>query len=229
MLGRARGDSSHRMLVECAAFMTGRQVRGEPIEQLRALFHGMELGPVHQARGYAAEQVLDAMVRTVSAFGTIEEEPEIDGVQPAATRRTADFLRQVRRTFAAGDEERQRRFHVRLKHDQSVPEVWIDYAAGPTIVQVATVPGSANQAPPAGAELKSKILDVEVVRRIFEGNRVEPTLMLNTRSLEEPLDEEGLRVAQVAHAQIRIYADWARLRVIEVSSATAAAKVLETL
>src|SRR5690349_72213 len=33
------------------------------IEQLRALFHGMELGPVHQARGYAAEQLLDAMVR----------------------------------------------------------------------------------------------------------------------------------------------------------------------
>jgi len=53
--------------------------------------------------------------------------------------------------------------------------------------------------------------------------------MLNTRSLEEPLDEEGLRVAQVAHAQIRTYAEWAHLRVIEVSSATAAAKVLETL
>jgi hypothetical protein len=230
MLGKTRGESAYRTLVESAAFMSGRQIRGEPIEQLRTLFHGFVLGPIHHARGYSVDQLLDAMVRTVSAFGAIEDELSTgDEAVPAATRRTADFLRQVRRTFAAGDQERQRRFHVRLQHDQNAPEVWIDYAAGPAVVQVATVPGSANQAPPAEAELKSKILDLEVLRGVFHGNRIDPTLLLNTRSLEEPVDEDGLRIAKAAHAHIRTYAEWARLPVVEVTSAAAAVKVLETM
>lgn len=230
ILGRARGDAAYGMLSECARYMTSRQSRGEPIEHVRPLFHGMTIGPVYQARAFSIDQLVDAAVRTLSAFGTAGEligDGQAD--RPEITRRTAEFLRQIRRTFAAGDEERQRRFHVRLQREQNAPEVWVDYAAGPVVMQVASVPASANQAPPAEAELKAKILDLQIVRQEFEGNRFEPALMLNVRSLELPADDASKRIALNAHQQIRRYAEWANLRVIEVASAGAAAAELERL
>jgi hypothetical protein len=229
ILGRIRGDSAFGVLSECARYMTSRQLRGEPIEQVQPLFRGFTTGPIHQARAYGVDQLLDAAIRTLSAFGSSSDLfGESDPVRPS-NRRSAEFLRQIRRAFAHGDEEKQRRFNVRLQREQSAPEVWVDYANGPVVLQVLSVPGSVNQAPPAEAELKSKILDLEVVRKEFDGNRIEPSLLLNVRSLESPLDEGGKRVAQQAHEQIRRYAEWASLRVFEVTSASDAARVLETL
>lgn len=230
LLGRYRGEAASRVLAECAEFMTSRQVRGEPIEQIRPLFHGFQVGPIGQARAFSVEQLFDAAVRTVSAFGSSDEMLVLEeSQQPASTRRTAEFLRQVRRAFAGGDEDRQRRFHVRLQHAQTAPEVWIDYANGPVVMQMASVPGSPNQAPPAAAELKAKLLDLEVVRSEFGGNPIRPTLMLNVRALESKLDPESEKIARHAHAQVLTLAEWAKLNLIEVSSATSAARILETL
>jgi hypothetical protein len=230
ILGRHRGDAAFRVLAECAGFMTSRQIRGEPIEQIRPLFQGFALGMVNVARGYSVEQLLDAAVRTVSAFGSSDSAFAVEAAEaPSTTRRTAEFLRQIRRAYAAGDEDRQRRFHVRLQHTQSAPEVWLDYANGPVVMQVASVPSSPNQAPPAAAELKAKLLDLEVVRSEFGDNPMRPTLMLNVRALEGALDGESSRIARHAHSQIHTLAEWAKLKVVEVSSASAAARILETL
>ncbi|SDI59627.1 hypothetical protein [Variovorax sp. OV700] len=230
LLGRARGDSASAMLSECAAFMTDRLVRGAPIEQVQPLFHSFSLGPVQQARAYSVEQFLDATVRTLTVFGSAADLYAPDLLSPPnATRRTSEFIRQIRRTFAAGDDERQRRFHVRLQREQDAPIVFIDYAVGPVVLQVASVPSSSNQAPPAEAELKGKILDLEVVRTEFGVNRFEPTLMLNVRSLTEAPDSDGTRIAKEAHEQIRRYAEWAKVRVIEVTSAGEASSELERL
>jgi hypothetical protein len=170
IFGRQRGEAAAGVMSECAQFMTSSQLAGASLEQLKPLFRGFMLGSIQQARAYSVSQLLDAAVRTVSAVASAEDMMvEAEAVRPDQTRRTAEFLRQVRRGFAGGDDLRQRRFHVRLqRHD--APEVWIDYADGPLMLQAATVPASANQAPPAEAELKSKLLDLAVVRAEFDGN-----------------------------------------------------------
>lgn len=230
IFGRRRGDAAAGVIRECAAFMTSRQLAGVPLEQVAPLFSGFILGPILQARAYGIEQLLDAAVRTVSSIGSADEIlVETDSNRPGLTRRTADFLREVRRVFSDGDDLLQRRFHVRLQREQSAPEVWVDYAAGHRVVQAASVPGSAKQASPAELELKSKLLDLEVVRDEFSGNRFEPMVLLNVRSLEEPASEDALKLAKRAHEQFRRYADWAKFEMLEVSSPDAAAHALERL
>jgi hypothetical protein len=230
LFGRQRGDAAVGVMAECAAFMTSSQAAGTTIEQVRPLFRGFSLGPIHQARAYSVPQLLDAAVRTVSAVASADEMlSEVASERPMQNRRTADFLRQVRRAYSAGDDLRQRRFNVRLQREQNDPVVWVDYADGPLVVQAATVPASPNQAPPAEAELKSKLLDLEVVRAEFDGNRISPVLLLNTHALEAPLSSDGLSIARGAHEQFLRYADWAKLRVLEVSTPTAAVDALESL
>lgn len=229
IFGRQRGDAAIGVMAECAQFMSSSQLAGDSLEQLKPLFRGFTLGPIQQARAYSVSQLLDAAVRTVSAVASADDMMiESEAVRPDQTRRTAEFLRQVRRGFAAGDDDKQRRFHVRLQR-HNAPEVWIDYADGPLVLQAATVPASANQAPPAEAELKSKLLDLEVVRAEFEGNRMLPTLLLNTRALHEPANAESLTLARSAHDQFLRYADWAKLRVFEVATPADAVTALESL
>lgn len=230
LFGRQRGDAAAGVMTECAQFMTSSQTAGVPIEELKPLFRGFALGPIHQARAYSVAQLLDAAVRTVSAVASADDmllEAEVD--RPEQTRRTADFLRQVRRAYAGADDDRQRCFRVRLQREQNAPEVWIDYADGPIVLQAASVPATPNQAPPAEVELKSKLLDLEVVRAAFEGNRILPKLLLNTLALEQPLNDEGLAVARKAHEQFLRYADWAKLQVIQVSTPADAVEALEAL
>jgi hypothetical protein len=231
LLGRHRGEAAASGIAECAQYMTERMTRGVPIEHVEPLFHSFIAGPVQIARAYSVEQLVDAAVRTLTIFGSAAEVflPDEEASRDGVTRRTSAFIRQLRRTFAGGDDDLQRRFHVKLQREQSAPAVYVDYANGPVVMQVASVPASPNQAPPAEAELKAKILDLEVVRREFDGNQIEPLLMLNVHSLREPLDEDVLKISTSAHDQIRRYADWAKLRVIEVSSASEAAKELEAL
>lgn len=230
LFGRQRGDAAAGVMAECAQYMSSAQATGVPIEELRPLFRGFALGPVHQARAYSVSQLLDAAVRTVSAVASADDmliEAETD--RPDQTRRTAEFLRQVRRAYAAGDDDLQRRFRVRLQREQSAPEVWVDYADGPVVLQVASIPATPNQAHPAEAELKSKLLDLEVVRAEFDGNHIIPTLLLNTRALEEPVNNAGLEVARSAHAQFLRYAEWAKLRVLQVATPAAAVHALDEL
>jgi hypothetical protein len=94
-------------------------------------------------------------------------------------------------------------------------------------VQVASVPGSVKQEHSARSELKSKLLDLEIVREEFGSNPIRPTLLLNIRSLESPLDDDALKVARAAHDEFRRYAEWTKVRLIEVSTAAAAAEALE--
>ena len=230
IFGRKRGDAAAGVLKECAEFMTMRQAHGVSLEDVSPLFAGFTVGPILSVRAYGMEQLLDAAVRTLSAFGSAEDlTVEVEAPRSNQTRRTAEFLREVRRVFADGDEQRATRFHVRLQREQTTPEVWVDYASGHRVVQAVSVPGSAKQAPPAELELKAKILDLEVVRDEFKNNRFEPILLLNIRALEDLADEASLKVANQARERIHRYADWASLPLIEVSSPDAAAKVLEDL
>lgn len=230
IFGRRRGDASVGVLRECAAYMTSRQQAGIKLEELKPLFGGFVLGQIQQARAYSVDQLLDAAVRTVSSLGSADDFlGETDASRPGQTRRTAEFLREVRRVFSDGDEQRLQRFHVRMLREDNAPEIWVDYAAGHRIVQAASIPGSAKQAPPAESELKAKLLDLEVVRDEFQQNRFEPTLLLNVRSLEEPIDDDGLKIARHAHEQFKRYAEWAKVRTIEVASAGDAADALERL
>jgi len=230
IFGRKRGDAAAGVMQECAQYMTQRQQAGVPLDELKPLFSGFILGPVYQARAYSIDQLLDAAVRTVSAFGTAEEIlAENEPARPGQTKGTAEFLREVRRVFAGNDEMRQRRFHVKLQREQSGPELWIDYASGHRFIQAASVPGSTKQAHPAESELKAKLLDLEVLRDEFKGNAFEPAILLNIRSLESPTSNEAFNVAKHSHEQFKRYADWAKLRIIEVSTPSAAAEALERL
>lgn len=230
LLGAKRGDASHSVLSECARYMSGRQATGVTLEELQPLFGGFVLGPIRQGRAYSYDQLLNAALRTSTVFADEDDLTllaEGEPLSPANTHRTASFIRKLRRAYAGSDNDRQQRFNVRLQHEQTSPAITVDYASGPTVIQVTSVPGSANQAPPAEAESKSKILDLEVVRREFKENSVDATLLLNVKSLLEPTDTESGKIAKDAHEQIRRYAEWAKLRVIEVSSVTQAAEELE--
>ena len=230
IFGRKRGDAASGVLKECAEFMSMRQGQGTRIEDVSPLFSGFALGPIFSARAYGVEQLLDAAVRTVTAFGSAEDlVSEAESHRSIQSRRTAEFLRELRRVFSVADESRAKRFNVCLRREQEAPEVWVDYASGSRIVQAVSVPNSKKQAPPAELELKAKVLDLEVVRDEFKGNNFMPTLLLNVRALEEPPDEVALAVARQAQQKIQQYARWAGLQLIEVSTPEAAAKVLEAL
>lgn len=219
ILGRRRGDAAFGVLHECASFMSDKQSAGVTLDDLRPLFTGFTLGPILRAHAYSVEQLLNAAVRTVSAFGSADDILiEAEQPQRPQTRRTAEFLREVRRIMVDDDDGKLQRFHVRLQREQTAPDVWVDYAQGPRVVQAASVPGSVRQVHPAESELKAKLLDLEIVRREFQSNTFRPALLLNVRALEEQLPDDSLKVAREAHDLFRRYAAWAKVPTIDRKS-----------
>lgn len=200
MLGRQRGAAAQGVLREAAEFMSSRQRAGLPLSELRAPFHGFSVGPTFVARGFSIEQLLDAAVRSVTAFGTADEmiDEEEARAAPRHTLKTAAFLGLLKRSLSADDENLRDRFERKLILPGDVPEVTVDYAFERWIVQVTSLPATQKQAVNAQREAQSKLLELEIARRAMEGNAVAPVLLVNEDALSpsgsEEAREEALRM-----------------------------------
>jgi hypothetical protein len=193
MLGRQRAGSAMGVLKEAADFMTVRQRAGLPLEELRPPFKGLELGPTFVVKGRSVEQLLDAAVRNLTAFGTAEDliDDEEANIAPRHTVHTSAFLGRVRRLLTIDDDLFKDRFERKLKLPGDAPEVVVDYAFERWMVQVASLPSTARQAINAQREAQSKLFELEMVRKVMEGNKFEPVLLINEDALLNPSSDEA--------------------------------------
>lgn len=193
MLGRQRAGSALGVLREAAEFMTTRQRAGLPLVDLRPPFRGLEMGPAFVVKGRSVEQLLDAAVRNVTAFGTAEDliDDEEVSIAPRHTVHTTAFLGRVRRLLSVDDDVFKDRFERKLQLPGDTPEVVVDYAFERWMVQVASLPSTARQAINAQREAQSKLFELELVRKAMDGNKFEPVLLINEDALMCPSSNEA--------------------------------------
>lgn len=229
LLGRQRGTAAAGILTQSAEYMTQRQQAGLPLEELRPLFRGFEPGPTMVAHAYAVEQLLDAAVRSVSAFGSADEmiEEEEARQSPRHMVRTAEFLTQLRRIFTANDKDLAARFDVPLRGRGDVPHVTIDYANGPVAVQVTSLPSTAKQADHTEREAQSKMFELDVARNHMGGNVFKPMLLFNTDALAEEFGGEARKHAESTRARLADLARYKSIEVLEAPSPSVAARLLD--
>jgi hypothetical protein len=228
MLGRQRALAASGLLNQCARFMTERQLAGMPLSELRPLFQGFELGPTFVARAYSVEQLLDAAVRSISAFGSAEEmiEEEDARISPRHMIRTAEFLKQLRRIFTSEDKRLAARFDVPVRVSNA-PSVTIDYADGPFAVQVTSLPTTRKQAENTEREAQSKLFELDVAKAQLDGNAFRPALLLNLDALTETSGVEALRQAEATRERIVQFAKFKGVRVLEAETPAKAARILD--
>lgn len=229
LFGRQRGNATAGILTQCAEYMTQRQSVGLPLEELRPLFHGFEMGIPLIARAYSVQQLLDAAVRSVSAFGSAEEmiEEEEQRQSPRHMVRTSEFLTQLRRIFTAENKELAARFDVPLRGRLGDPEVTIDYADGPVAVQVTSLPNTGKQADLAQRGAQAKMFELDVARKQMSGNVFKPTLLFNTDALAHEPNSEARKHAEATRRTLIEFANYQNIAVLEAQTPSIAARLLD--
>lgn len=229
LLGKQRGNSAAGILARCAEFMTQRQLAGMPLEELKPLFHGFEMGPPLVARAYSVEQLLDAAVRSVSAFGSADEmiQEEEQRVSPRHMVRTAEFITQLRRIFTADSKDFADRFDVPVRGHQGIPDVTIDYAHGALAVQVTSLPTTAKQAQNSEREAQAKMFELDIARNQMGANPFRPTLLFNTDALADESTDAVRDLALAARGRLLEFARYKNLDVLEASTPGLAAQILD--
>lgn len=230
MLGRQRGAASVGVLNEVAEFLTVCQAAGQAIEQLELPFQGLAFGPVLAVRGYSVDQLVDAAVRTVSAFGNADD--LLDDDAPLVSRntvKTAEFLRSLRR-YVAGDDDRLKvRFEKRIRPKQGLPDLTVDYAFKQWMVQVTSLPVTPRQAVHSLREAQSKLYELDLIRHGMEGNDISPILMVNEDALSTASTTQQRDQAMQMLERLRQLSKSNELELVETSSPEEGAQVLLAL
>lgn len=194
MLGRQRGNSAHGILRETAAFMSLRQQAGLPVDELKAPFHGFTMGPTMMARGFTVEQLLDAAVRSVSAFGTSDELVDEEAVKetPRHTVRTAEFLKSVRRIVTSDNPDLKARFDKKIYTPSNLTDWTVDYAFERWMVQATSLPVTIKQAANTQKEAQSKMFELGQISKLMQGNASSAVLLVNVEALTHSgLDQDA--------------------------------------
>lgn len=231
MFGRQRGISSHGVLKEVAAFMTACQLSGQSLEVLETPFVGFVVGPVMIARGYGMNQLLDAAVRTASAFGNaddmLDENEEVSAIRN--TVKTAEFLKSLRRQVAGDDESLKARFEKRLQPKNGLPDLTVDYAFKQWLVQITSLPTTPRQTLHSIRESQSKLYELDLIRRDMDGNNVSPILLVNEDALFNNSNIQAMDHANLMLDRLKILAKSDGLELIQTKSPEDAAKVILAL
>ena len=181
LLGRQRGAASTGLLKEVADFLSMNQSAGLPVADLKAPFHGFHMAPTMVCRGYDLDQMLNAAVRSVSAFGhadaMIEDEASVE--TPRSTLKTAEFIKTLKRYVAGDDPDIKVRFDRKFKPSKQLPDLTVDYAFNKWVVQVTSLPATEKQAYHALRESQSKLFEIDVLRDEMDGNAIAPVLLVN--------------------------------------------------
>lgn len=182
LLGKQRGQAAHGVLQQAAEYMTLRQQAGMPIAELDTPFHGFTMGPGLHARGYSVEQLLDASVRSVSAFGSADNliDDEEPTEKPRHTVKTSEFITVVKRYVAGDDPDLKARFEKTMRVAPDLPELTVDYAYNHWLLQVTSLPSTKRQSMNTLRESQSKLYEIDMIRRHMVGNEVRPVLLVNS-------------------------------------------------
>jgi hypothetical protein len=230
MLGRSKGNSARAILAQSAEYLTTRLQAGLDLSEAVPPFYGFSVGAVRASSGYTSKQTLDAAVRSVSAFGDVEEifpdDPEI--ARHSTT--TREFLSKVRKS-AFGVRARER-FNKRMKVsliDENSPEVIIDYCHEKLIVQATSLPLNNYQRTDLRKEADSKFFEIYNLRKHTEKNQWDTKLLLNTEALRTPVDAQSHEIALRAQSDIEYFAKTEGVELVCVESANAAIAKLESL
>lgn len=225
MLGRQRGNASYGVLRQVADYMTARQQAGLPVSELDSPFHGFALGPTYRARGYSVEQLLDAAVRSITAFGNADDliDEEDSREKPRHTIKTSEFLAVLKRQVAGEDSDMKARFEKALRPSADLPDLTVDYAFNQWLLQVTSLPATKRQAVNAQRESQSKLYEIDMIRRHMQGNAVHPVLLINSDVLTSSTSEEALNEARSMQDRLSRLAKSEGLDLIEASSAYEAA------
>lgn len=231
MLGPDRALSALGILDQTASLLTDQLVRGAPLEAIRVPFAGFTIGEVRRVRARSLEQMLDAVVRSVSAVASpdaITGAPDEDAVG-RATYRTARFLKKLRTEFAGNDRGRRARFEQRMPGPDGLPDITVDYAFERWIVQVTSLPGTKQQVAATDREAKAKMLELDMAQRRMtdDRNTSEALLIVNAAEMLEGETHATVAAAQLPliHGLGRAYNAQVRL----VHSPAEAAGILEAL
>lgn len=231
MLGRQRGNAAHSVLTQVAQYMTERQVAGLPLLELDAPFHGFTLGPGLRARGYSIDQLLNAAVRTVTAFGSPDDliDEEDSREKPRHTVKTSEFLANLKRHVAGDDPDVKARFEKSLRPRADLPDWTVDYAYDKWLLQVTSLPASKRQALHAQRESQSKLYEIDKIRKYMEGNSVCPVLLINSDVLASSAGAEAQYEAASMLHRLNLLAKAEGLDVIESATAHEAAQYVLAL
>lgn len=200
MLGTERGTSALGILTQAAQFMGRTLYAGGALETCVAPFKNFTTGAARKVRGFTAEQILDAAVHTVSAFGSTEDlVDELLDHSNHSTASTREFLQRVQTAFAPADDVRRKRFLRPV--ETSAGPVTIDYVFERHLVQFVSAPTSERQAQNMRREADSKVLESMTVQRTIMNNQAVAKLIINTAPLHTGgLSEEASRTAHAAMA-----------------------------
>jgi len=231
MVGSQRGNAAANVLKRSAEFMTTRQQAGLPLHELEPLFRGFIVGPERIVRGYSIDQLLDAAVRSVAAFGNADEliDDEENKAKPRHTVRTSEFLNSIKRHVAGDNSELKERFDKSIKLDQNLPEMTVDYAHKQWLLQATSLPATARQATHAQRESQSKLYEIDMIRRHLDDNLVTPILMINTDALHINIDPQAKDEASAMLERLHKLAKAQKMDLIEVASSHQAAEIIASL
>lgn len=191
LLGRQRGAASRGVLQEVAAFMSSHQAAGMPLSELVAPFHGFVVAPPMMCRGYDVDQLLNAAVRSVSAFAPPDAmaDDEVAAETPRSTVRTAEFIKHLKRQVVGDDPRIKSRFDRKFHAAGSKLDLTIDYAFRRWMVQVTSLPATERQAHHALREAQSKLYEFGLLRSAMDGNPISPILLVNEDVLQSTPSE----------------------------------------
>lgn len=229
MLGAERAESVQGILAQAAEFMRQRLYAGAELSDCQPPFKGFNVGRQRVAKGFTAEQVLDAAVRTVAAFGSADDLLE-EVVESAnhSTATTREFLARVQTAFAPADDERRKRFLRPVR--TGVGDVTIDYVHEQHLVQFVSSPTTPRQAQNMRREAESKILETLTVQRTVMENQGKPVLLINSMPVQlAGLPQTAVDLASSAMAHYVQTAQFYGLETMEAPSHEQAVRILVEL
>lgn len=218
MLGTERGNSALGILNQAAQFMARTLMAGGSLETCNAPFKSFTTGAARRVKGFTAEQILDAAVNTVAAFGSTEDLVD-DLVEHSnhSTASTREFLQRVQTAFAPADDARRKRFLRPV--ETSAGSVTIDYVHEKHLVQFTSAPITERQAQNMRREADSKMLETLTVQRTLMDSQGIAKLIINTAPLHTgSLNHEASRTAQSAIAHYDAMAGLYGFGTIQVST-----------
>lgn len=215
LIGRQRGNASKGILQHVADYISLQQAAGMPLLDIEPPFHGFVVAPLMTCRGYDVDQVLNAAVRSVSAFANAEAmvEEEAATETPRSTVRTAEFLKTIKRYVAADSADVRARFDKRFRPRDSHLDLTIDYAFNRWIVQVTSLPATERQAHNAMREAQSKLFEIGLLRQVVDGNSLSPILLVNEDVLVHSPSDQALGYATRMRSRL---VELARLEDVEL-------------
>jgi hypothetical protein len=220
LVGRRRGSASKGVLQQVADYISLQQAAGMPLTDIAPPFHGFVVAPQMTCRGYDVDQVLNAAVRSVSAFANADAmtEEEAATETPRSTVRTSEFIKTMKRYVAADSAEVRARFDKRFRPHDSQLDLTIDYAFSRWIVQVTSLPATERQSHNAMREAQSKLFEIGLLRQVVDGNSLWPILLVNEDVLFHSPSDQALAHATMMQSRLHELARIENVKMLQVAT-----------